>query len=73
MNPRAPESDPQRHPSLDAARSLLESGLSVILFALQALSRAAPDHFARLPVRFICNTDEEVGSPSSLPMKPLRE
>lgn len=46
----------------------MKSGLSVILFALQALARTVPDLFARLPVRFLCNTDEEVGSPSSRAM-----
>jgi len=43
----------------------MKSGLSVILFALQALSRAAPERFAQLRARFVCNTDEEVGSPTS--------
>ncbi len=43
----------------------MKSGLTVILFALQALQRAAPDVFANLRARFVCNTDEEVGSPSS--------
>ena len=46
----------------------MKSGLSVILFALQAVSRVRPEQFAALRVRFLCNTDEEVGSPSSLPM-----
>jgi glutamate carboxypeptidase len=43
----------------------MKSGLSVIVFALQALSRATPEFFTRMTVRFFCNTDEEVGSPSS--------
>ena len=43
----------------------MKSGLSVILFGLQAVERAAPEIFASLKARFICNTDEEVGSPSS--------
>lgn len=46
----------------------MKSGLSAILFALAALRRVAPDHMARLPVVFVCNTDEEVGSPSSEPV-----
>jgi glutamate carboxypeptidase len=43
----------------------MKSGLSVILFGLQALQRAAPEILDSLKVRFVCNTDEEVGSPSS--------
>lgn len=43
----------------------MKSGLSVILFGLRALSQAAPDVFSRLKLRFICNSDEEVGSPTS--------
>lgn len=46
----------------------MKSGLSVILFAIAALRRAAPEGAKRLPLRFLCNTDEEVGSPSSEPM-----
>ena len=46
----------------------MKSGLSVILFGLQAVSRVVPDVFSRLKVRFLCNTDEEVGSPTSLHM-----
>lgn len=46
----------------------MKSGLSVILFGLQAVSRVVPDVFSQMKVRFLCNTDEEVGSPSSLPM-----
>ncbi len=43
----------------------MKSGLSVILFGLDALRKGLPDHYSRLPFRFICNTDEEVGSPTS--------
>ena len=43
----------------------MKSGLSVVLFALQALRRTAPKRLAELRLRFVCNTDEEVGSPSS--------
>ncbi len=46
----------------------MKSGLSVILFAIAAVRRAAPAAFASLPLRFVCNSDEEVGSPSSEPM-----
>jgi len=46
----------------------MKSGLSVILFAIAALRRTAPQTMARLPVVFVCNTDEEVGSPSSEPV-----
>lgn len=46
----------------------MKSGLSCIVFALDALRRVAPERFEALPVRFACNTDEEVGSPSSEPM-----
>lgn len=43
----------------------MKSGLTVILFGLRALARAAPDIFGQLSLRFVCNTDEELGSPSS--------
>jgi glutamate carboxypeptidase len=43
----------------------MKSGLSVIVFALQAISRAAPEEFAKMKLRFVNNTDEEVGSPDS--------
>lgn len=43
----------------------MKSGLSCILFALDAVKRAAPSTFAKLKARFICVSDEEVGSPSS--------
>lgn len=43
----------------------MKSGLSSILFALQALRRVDADAYARLRIRFVCVSDEEVGSPSS--------
>ncbi len=43
----------------------MKSGLTAILFALDAVRRASPEAFRSLAVRFVCNTDEEVGSPSS--------
>lgn len=43
----------------------MKSGLTVVLFALLALTKATPNAFDRLKLRFVCNTDEEVGSPSS--------
>ncbi len=43
----------------------MKSGLSVIVFSLQAISRAAPEKFSALKLRFVNNTDEEVGSPDS--------
>lgn len=46
----------------------MKSGLSCIVFALRALAKVAPDALAKLPVRFVCNSDEEVGSPSSEPI-----
>jgi len=46
----------------------MKSGLSSILFALAAIRDAAPDAFEKLAVRFICVSDEEVGSPSSGPL-----
>lgn len=42
----------------------MKSGLTVILFAIAAVQRCCGDG---LRVRFVCNTDEEVGSPSSEP------
>lgn len=44
----------------------MKSGLTVAIFALQALHHAAPEFFRQLKLRFVCNTDEEVGSPDSL-------
>ncbi len=46
----------------------MKSGLSSILFALAAIREVAPARFARLRARFVCVTDEEVGSPSSAPL-----
>ncbi|HEY8376007.1 MAG TPA: M20/M25/M40 family metallo-hydrolase [Nannocystis sp.] len=43
----------------------MKSGLTSVLFALRALRQVAPELHARLPVRFIVVSDEEVGSPSS--------
>ncbi|MFZ9886217.1 MAG: M20/M25/M40 family metallo-hydrolase [Myxococcota bacterium] len=43
----------------------MKSGLTEILFALAALRRARPLEFDRLKARFVCVSDEEVGSPSS--------
>jgi glutamate carboxypeptidase len=46
----------------------MKSGLTSVLGALDAVRTAAPEAFARLRVRFVCVTDEEVGSPSSAPL-----
>jgi glutamate carboxypeptidase len=46
----------------------MKSGLSAILFALAAVREAAPERFAMLRARFVCVSDEEVGSPSSAPL-----
>jgi glutamate carboxypeptidase len=43
----------------------MKSGLSAIVFALKAWRAVDPQGWNRCPVRFVCNTDEEVGSPSS--------
>ncbi len=43
----------------------MKSGLTVILFALRALQQVDGTAYPALKLRFICNTDEEVGSPSS--------
>jgi glutamate carboxypeptidase len=43
----------------------MKSGLSAIIFALGAIRDVAPDTFAALACRFVLNSDEEVGSPSS--------
>lgn len=43
----------------------MKSGLSAILFALEAVRDASPETFGALRLRFVCNCDEEVGSPSS--------
>ena len=46
----------------------MKSGLTVVLFAMRALQQAEPEKFASIKARFVCNTDEEVGSPSSRPL-----
>lgn len=46
----------------------MKSGLSCVVFALRALRAVAPERYAALAVRFICNADEEVGSPNSAPI-----
>lgn len=46
----------------------MKSGLSSILFALRALKAARPERYAQLKARFVCVSDEEVGSPSSAPL-----
>lgn len=46
----------------------MKSGLSSILFALRAIRETSPAAFDRLAVRFVCVSDEEVGSPSSAPL-----
>lgn len=43
----------------------MKSGLSAMLFALEAIRGSAPEVWARLPVRVIVVSDEEIGSPSS--------
>jgi hypothetical protein len=43
----------------------MKSGLSASLFALAAIREAAPEAWSRLRARFVCVSDEEVGSPSS--------
>jgi glutamate carboxypeptidase len=43
----------------------MKSGLSVIVFAIKALHQLAPELLSKLPLRFLMNSDEEVGSPSS--------
>lgn len=43
----------------------MKSGLSVFFFALSALKERCPELYERLPLCLICNSDEEVGSPSS--------
>jgi glutamate carboxypeptidase len=44
----------------------MKSGLTSILFALRAVKESAPDAWSRLKARFVCVSDEEVGSPSSV-------
>lgn len=43
----------------------MKSGISEVLFALDALRRAAPQVYAGLRARVVIVSDEEVGSPSS--------
>lgn len=43
----------------------MKSGLSAIVFALAAVRDVLGADYGGLRVRFVCNTDEEVGSPSS--------
>ena len=43
----------------------MKSGLTVILFALRALKQETPEILNAYKIRFILNTEEEVGSPSS--------
>lgn len=43
----------------------MKSGLTTVVFALEALAKVAPEHLAALPLRFVLNSEEEVGSPSS--------
>ncbi len=43
----------------------MKSGLSVIIYALRAIRGVKDSLFERLPLRFVCVSDEEVGSPSS--------
>lgn len=43
----------------------MKSGLSAILFALRAVREVAPDRWGTLRARFLLNSEEEVGSPSS--------
>lgn len=43
----------------------MKSGLTTILFALSAVRAACGSDYDRLPVQFVCVTDEEVGSPTS--------
>jgi glutamate carboxypeptidase len=46
----------------------MKSGLSAILFGLRAAQNVVGEPMRRMPLRFVCNTDEEVGSPSSAPL-----
>jgi glutamate carboxypeptidase len=41
----------------------MKGGLLTAIYAIEALRRLSLDHFAT--VRFVCNSDEEVGAPSS--------
>ena len=42
----------------------MKSGLTIILFAWRALQKAMPSLAERLRARFICVSDEEIGTPS---------
>jgi len=46
----------------------MKSGLTAILFAIDAVRRVCGADAQRLPLRFVCVSDEEVGSPSSEPI-----
>ncbi|MCX4239364.1 M20/M25/M40 family metallo-hydrolase [Paraliomyxa miuraensis] len=46
----------------------MKSGLTSMLFALRALRSVDPGLYARLRLRLVCVSDEEVGSPSSAPL-----
>jgi glutamate carboxypeptidase len=46
----------------------MKSGLTAMLFALRAVRASEPELWARLRVRLVCVSDEEVGSPSSAPL-----
>jgi glutamate carboxypeptidase len=43
----------------------MKSGLTTILFGLRAVRDVLGDRYDDFPVRFVCVTDEEVGSPTS--------
>ncbi len=43
----------------------MKSGLTLVLFALRALRQVDPARFATLKARFVCVSDEEIGSLSS--------
>lgn len=46
----------------------MKSGLSAIVFAIAAVQQVLGPAAATLPARFVCVSDEEVGSPSSEPV-----
>lgn len=46
----------------------MKSGLSAIVGAIEAIHALAPERAARLRVRVMVSSDEEVGSPSSAPL-----
>lgn len=43
----------------------MKSGLSTIFFALRAIHRLYPEVLAKTPLRIVCNSEEEIGSPTS--------